>query len=1450
MQISSTLHNDNKGTYKSTQASAQTFNGKDSQFENSTYRSKDIHLSGKNKVNASQLYAKNKLTQKGHLTGEEALFSGGNIIMDGIDLNKSFIQSKNKMEVKNAKTLDSGLSAETMDLQDSTFKATIPKKEEESKTPSAERTSEPTSTETTEDAGSNQIKAAKTITTNNVVFEGQSINADTMLMNKSKMNSSHAKIAKTFNSEDNVINKSRVESNKANFKGNNSLAETLVKAKESIEFEKKGYLKTHDCEFDGGNKIEHRSANHKQTGNLLFKAKDVQTTATTHLYSGKGKNNAFYVQSETGNFQGTMDLDKGNFDVKKLKNAHDLIGKTGQSKNQNFSKSLSLNIDEAVNLEHMEPRDCNISIRAKSIDVKTDYKSAHDVTLIASKGNVAINGNVSGDKVVLQSEKANIEVTGKTVEGKTCVYAEAKGDIKISATERHFKGKYSAEIEYTQAQILGGSGNKETGGAGVILNAQGKAIIDASNVVAVGKSVVSGDKGVELKARSNSYVSERKSRSKRTLGIKHGKKKTETTEANICVTTLGSVEDQVQVISSKGSVDGVAGNFIAKKGTDIYSYKDINLKSLITETKVRKQEKSLFGLNSKKKNEKHENVKLVDFVSGGGETRLHAHTGNIRGTDLRFQGSGNVRFESPKGSTFLKSSKLNHSIKTRERKVSVRSPFIDSAKRATGNTGNKKRFLQQAEPILGQAETLAKAHTPLEMVAGASNLAIGGYNAVCALAEGTYSQQLMQGMGFTPKIDLSITLTDTISHYQTGTGAGIFMDGDVTFLAKDQVELVGMPIIANNLGMKANEIGMRGHAFESSYSKTSTTATVGISPTGGVTDASVNHSSQKMKATQYENMQVQIKNKVTIEAQLMEMDAANITSDTISAKIDKLTVISRQDEVEQSAKNYSASTTGAVSMYQSDTHSKQVNQASGIHVISGIAKEDMQIKEANLIGSAVTSDGYNGFEPDKLTTKTVKDSSHTRGFGISGNINSITNALNSEPAKTSQLTTLSVSHEKRDYAAENRATIYGAKGQSENLKSNHPHLNTSSAQSKRVTRDQTEQITLDIPVEIVKSSIQAGVGFFKAAIPKDPTMPVICEKMEELQEILSTPNEEHAPETSLENKCVTETPIVPESSTGVNHTEENTNSKFVEIAETTDPINPVNPIVEPVEQVNAESVTEIPELCETFNPDLQMQTLGMKKGRHGDQLCNKENGQYTNVEKELGISRENNRVNVGIECTIIEEGDKTDGLYYSVKVDPLTNTLLMDAGIGNQYVFNIDSQGIDLGGFGSASYCIDACSAQALINTQMELTSTSATATLGGEFGLMGPSAGCSFNSPTINLMGLSFQISVEGSAGVGLKIAGEVGAEANARKMNISGIAKVGFFSGAGANVTLKPSIGLDLQALEERPRRVREIIENDPFVMRIYEKLKNYEPVSSWEIEEFDRAFLDADMQARFGR
>jgi hypothetical protein len=1354
--------------------------------------------------------------------------------LNGTKLTESFVNATHKLEIKNTKTLDCGFSAKKMELSDSTFKASQPKEDQklqeiETKTELDNSQSNPTSCKEPRpnELGSNQINASKSINTHNVVFEGQSIETQKMVLERSKMRSTHAKVHGDFKARNTSLVKSQVEAKNASFKDKNDVSESLVKTKNTIVFEENSRLKTHNADFDAGKEILHRSKNHEQTGSLLFKAQHVESTTTSNLYSGEGENNRFYVQAETGNFSGKMHLDNGSFDVKHLNKVGDLIGETGQSAQQHFSQSLSVITEDAVNIENMKPRACNLAVRAKEIQVNTDYKSEHDLSFIATEGKVKINADVKGDKVVLQSEKSDIEVKGKTVEGKTYVYAEAAGNIEVRATEREFQGKYSKEKQYTKANIIGGTGNQDTGGAGVILKAGEKVIIDASNVGGVGKTVVSGDKGVELEARSHSYVSNRKSHNKRVLGVKHGKKKTETTEARIATSTLGSLNDQVQVISSEGEVTGIAGDFIAAKGTDVYAHGNIKLKSLITETKTRKQEKGCFGLNSKKKTEKHENVKLVDFVSGGNKTRLHSQTGNIYGTDIRFQGYGDLLFETPNGSTYLKSSKLNHSVKTKERKFSLSSPPVDSAK----NIKDRKRFIQAAEPVLGQAEALSNAKTPLEKMAGASNLAIGAYNTASALAEGAYAQQLMQGIGFVPKINLNLTESKSESHYQTGTGAGIFQDGDVIFLARDNVELEGMPIIANNLGIRADQVRMSGQAFESSHAMETNSAQVGVSVTGGVTDASISHSSQKMKAKQYQNMQVQIKNKITIEAASLEMDAANMTCDTVAMKVDKLTIQTRQDELEQSSHSFNASTTGNVGMHQSHTESKQVNQTAGIHVRAGIEKGDMQVKEANLIGAAVTSDGYNGFEPDKLNTTTIKDSSHTRGFGISGNVNSISNAINSDSDSPSKLTTFSVSHEKKEYEAENRATIFGSAGVSEGLQLKNPGLNTVSANSKQVTCDKSQKITLDVPVEVVRSSVQSGIQFFKPVARKeDLRQTPFVQEVENSPIIVSNQTEEIILESDPDPiyemvETVEANPVVGDSSSS--------------------PINIDNIGIEENQYVaiqpdQAESSQPGP-----FDPDLETQKLGMKQGRNRQQLTNKDNGQYTSLEKEIDISIGKNRVTTNIECVLIEEGDKGDGLYYNAKIDPLTSQLIIEGGAGKQFCFTLDTKNKDLGLFGSAAYAIDACSAQALIDAQLELSSTKAAFSANAGLGVMGPSATGSYSTPCISFMGVTFQIHAEGAVGVGFKGDVGLGAQADATKTKVGFFAKLGLFGGAGANSKLKLELGIDNNFSEKYSEACKNAVESDQIAKGIIEKYKQAQQEGCWpHLEEWERDHLDMVM------
>lgn len=1454
LQVKSNTHNDIDGSYSKTQVVAgKDFTGKNTRLHKSALLARNATLLGQSVVNFSQVIAQEKLTQNGNLIGKEAYLIGENIKLDGIKLTKSTVIAENKLIIKNANTIDTGISGKDVDLRDSKFKSSQPAKETTEPDPAIETVetegSDPhkhidTTKKPTEELGSNQINASEKLYTNNVEMADQSIQAIRMEAKSTKMQSTHVKIKKDFIAEDLKTDKSYIDTNTAGFRGVVSMKDTVTKADDSIVFENNSILKTHNTEYISKNNIIHKSKNHKQTGSLVFDSKNVKTTETSNIRSGS--DSSFYVKAKTGNFKGAMHLEEGYFDVEKLAHAEDLIGKRGQSSKQTFTKSLTVKTEQAIDIKNMKPRDCDVAVICDAITVTSDYKSTKDVTFIATEGKVIVNADISGSKVALQSEKSNVEVNGKTVLGTTYVHVDAKRDIIVTANEKSYKGKYDIEKTYSQGNIIGGSGNAETEGAGVIIHAANKVLIDASNVCADGKVIVSGDKGVDIKSRTHTSITEKWSKNKKCLGVRHGRKKYERIDTQVSHSTFGSTNDRVQIISSKGAVNGVGADFIAKNGTDIYSEKDIKLQSIITQTQVRKENSSGFGLNSKKSKNNYQNAKLVDFVDDGGKTRLYSNTGDVKGTDVRFRGKGDLKFSAPQGTVDFKSRKLNHSSKKSERKFSLSSPPVQSAKQFMSD--DRKKFVKQVEPSLNHVEALINAKKPLDLAVSTLNTAVNGYNTLSAIQSGSYGQQLMQGAGFIPKINLTLTETKSSSHSQTGTGAGFFTEGSISFESKNEVNLEGVPIEGKNLYIKTKKILVRGQAFESSHKMKTRSATVGISPTGDVTDASFSQSSSKMNGKKYQNMGINIKNEITIEADSMVMDAAYMESDTIKVELNSLIIQSRQDELNVQTQSVNASTSGTVGVQQSNTDSKQVNQISGIHVRSNIAEDDIRIKKVNLIGAAITCDGHNDFVPEKLHTTTLKDYSQTQGFGFSGNINSIANALDNAPS--SRLTTVSISYEKRDYQANVEATVYGKDGVSDNLVKQNPQLNTSSALAKTVTRDTAHKIVVDVPVEIVKSSIQTGLKFFENTIkPKNiPTPPIDLEKFAEpifsdsisiKDEIIAiTQAEEASDKTRIldEIEMSTELPSEQEESdTQVMGSQLKKENSVDDLSDGTDELNDDNDDVEEGRKTR------------TFNPRPKTKTVGLKQSRNQQRLYNKSNGQYTNVKKEMAASAEDSMMTGNIDLVLISGGDKQDGLYYQAKIDPQSQQLTIEAGAGQQYCYNLANCSSELEFLGEMSFAIDACSATALIKTQAQLTSSTVSATASGELGIMGPSITGSYTTPCFSFMGLTLQFTGQACLGIGVKVVSGVSAEADAQKMKAGVVGKIGFFEGVGVQASLKTEVGLDVKYLKAHHQACLEFQE-DNYTMEIIEKMKNYQPLSSWERDYFNDKMDEVSDKALF--
>lgn len=1440
MQISSNTHHDVDGIYIKTQlVTAKDFTGKNTQLDNSALYARNAALQGQTVANHSQVIVEKKLTQTGNLTGEEAYLSGENVQLDGIQFNKSTVIAENKLTIKNANTMDTGISGKEVDLRDSKFKSSQLPKETAAPEPAKEKTEEKheeatAQSESEEELGHNQIRASGTLHTQNVEMEGQSIQANRMEANHTKMQTTQVKVKKDLIAQDVKTNKCRIDTNTASFRGTVSMKDTVTKARDSIDFDKDATIRTHNAEYISKNKITHRSKNHKQTGSLVLESKEVNATETSNIRSGSGSNNSFYVKAKKGNFKGSMRLDEGVFEVEKLAHAEDLIAKRGQSSKQTFTKSLTVNTNQTIDIKNMKPRDCDVAVVCDAVTVSDDYKSTKDVTFIATKGKVLVNADLHGNKVALQSEKSDVVVKGKTVSANTLVHVDAEGDVIVTATEKSYQGKHDIEKKVTQGAIIGGSGTAESEGVGVIVNARNKVYVDASNICADGQVIVRGDKGVDITARTHTYTSEKWSKNKRCLGVKHGKKKYEKIDTQVTHSTFGSTKDRVQIISSKGEVQGIGADFIAKNGADIYGEKDVKLQKIITQTEVRKQNSSGFGLNSKKSKHRFQNVKLVEFVDDGGHTRIHSNTGDVTGRDVRFRGKGDLKCSAPQGKVDFKASKLNHSSKTKEKKFSLSSPPVQSAKQMLSE--DKKRLIKQAEPGLNHVEALINAKKPVEMAAGAVNTAVNGYNTLSAIQAGNYGQQLVQGAGFIPKINLTYAEKKSSSHTQTGTGAGIFKEGaKVVFESKYAVNLEGMPIEGDSLHIKTDKISLKGQGFDSSFKTKTRSATVGVDVSGN-TDASFSQSSSNMKSRIYQNMGINIKNEIDIEADSMVMDAANMESDTVKIKLNKLTIQSRQDELNVKSQSAHASTSGTAGFHQSSTNAKQTTQISGIHVRSNIEKGDMQIKEVELIGSSITSDGYNGFEPEKLTITALKDHSHTQGFGISGNVKSIANALNDAPS--SRLTTATVSHEKRDYQADIKATVYGKNGVSANLVRQNPELNTSTSTAKTVTRDTGHHITLDVPVEIVKSSVKTGFTFFEKTLKPDNAPAPLIDLEKSVMPDLSngTPMKDEILVTTQPQEASDETRMYPA------------------MPVIDEPENPVMDVL-PTENL-VDDLAEIPAVNEdaeaereagTFNPKLKTKTVGLKNGANQQQLYNKNNGQYTNLTKEMKASAKDNTLTKNIELVLMSGGDKQDGPYYQAKIDPLSRQLTIETGVGEQYCYNLANTSAELEYVGKASVTVDAFSATALVKSQVQVTSHSASATASGELGVMGPSGTGTYTTPCFSFMGLTLQITGQVSAGIGLKAVAAVGAEADAKKMKVSAVGKVGFFVGGGAQVTIKPEIGVDMEYLKAHLEACEEY-KKDDYTMTILGKLKNYEPLSAWESEYFNDMMDEVTNRAMF--
>lgn len=1370
MDVDSKSHMDKASTYeKSRIITGETFEGIDSTLEqNSSLAAQVVELKGNTSVDSAAIKAEQRLKQEGHLRGAKAEFLGQEIDLTDVLLTDSHVHAKDKLKVKNADTVDSEFSGKHLDIQDSRIKSSKAK-------------SSSILLSDLSEGENHQIQATDSLHMQGVILGSQSIQARTMEVEQTRMEHSVLAISNHFSAKDVCATDAIIEAGDASFDAEITLSDALITAKDDVVFEEGAEVTTHDAAFKAGQQIVHR-AQHEQTGTLSLEANDVQFTDSSSIQSAEdGVDNAFVVKAKHGDLQGWMYLHNGHVDIEHLSQANDLIGQRGVSAKQTFTQSLTVKTAEPITLTH--PRQCALEVIAPSIILSSPYQSRDDVALTATNASLTINMPIGGKKVALQSEHHNVEVLGVTVKGEEYVFIQAGYDVKLAPIECSYKGPIGDQKKYAVATIIGGKGHDDTNGAGVDIHANHKVIIDAPQISAEGGVVISGKQGVTAQARSLSYSNK----------AKINRVKFKESVSKSYQTKITSSNSRINVHSQEGDVVGVGGCFVAAQGTDISAKKGISFKGITSEITDKDKQSSCFGLRSSKRTEKHQDVVPVEFISGGGQTRLHAEEGDIIALNVRFRGHGDVAFEATHGTITLETSKLNHSIKQKSRQLSVSVPLVDTA--ALLFTGNVKKLLHRAEPVLHHFDALLAANDPLEALTSVCNMGVHGYNSANALAEGNYGTSLMQNAGFIPKINFTLTSVKSSMTYQTVAPGGIAIVGKVSFQAQGMINLVGVPISANQLELKAQKIVIAGHQLKTTQKTKTSSVSVGMSFTGAITDASVAHSSQEVSRKQHWQPPIEIKQDVSIDAEEMNLEAT-INCDSISGQVDELTVRSTPDEFKLKNKAASASTTGSLSVHESQASERIVSQTARIHTRSAIKKGDFNVKQAHLIAAAITSEGHNGFEPEALAETKLHDHSRQRGLGFSGNPLLIANAKDSAPSKSiSRLRTVSIFRQRADRVVEHRNTIYGRDGVSDRLQSEES-LNTGSPQSaKKVLKDSKQRLALDIPLGIANLFTNSDSQDAKRLEP--PIVPI------------SNPTDD----VLLPNSEPTEAPI-------------NIDDDLHEAP----PENDVIP-------GDTEKKKTSPPAA--FSPKPKPQVVGIKKGS-GDQsrLFKKQGGHYTTLQKELAASAKKSQYSSKVDIPLFKYGEKDSCLSYQGRIDPVRRLLMVEGELGKKYCFHLVDDGFDLGTLGSFAFSVDLASFEATLKGQIEAGPISISASLQADLGVMGPSLSASGATPTLNLFGFTLKIKADKAVGLGYKVMVAAGAGVDAAHLKGHLFYKLGLFAGVGASHSMKIELSADEQFADFMQRAYENILETDPVGSNIIEKLKSGQALKSWEREYLDDA------------
>ena len=438
--------------------------------------------------------------------------------------------------------------------------------------------------------------------------------------------------------------------------------------------------------------------------------------------------------------------------------------------------------------------------------------------------------------------------------------------------------------------------------------------------------------------------------------------------------------------------------------------------ALKTKSLTYKSEKKFWGLSSRKKRKILEQAKPSVFADNY-LTSIHSILGDLDFTGALFVGDGDFEFSTPKVATFGRSI-LNNEVYEIERGVSFSFPGLPAIQAFLH--GNTTEAFCAADVTFAKLYSLNQSASVAELLCHASNLGIDLINTANHLlpraADGKMGSALLERYhlgsenGFDPTFRFGMYENESFFFFQTLGDEGVNRGGEVRGLAGGGFVLKNGVTIYGKKGVDLDGPSLTLIAAElKSYTETSRkSASVGVTASGQVTDVDASVGHYKTKTTRYVNSGVVTDGILNLHhgSGLMDkivLDGGNIIAGVASGGAHKTEMYDKQDRATSKSESISASSSGQVSYDRRRTKEVVTENQSGVQIVGDSLPTTFTLGEVTGSGGVIESTlDTTIVMTDKRESKELKDEHHKSGFGITMDLNEISELFKPRDPVTEQ----------------------------------------------------------------------------------------------------------------------------------------------------------------------------------------------------------------------------------------------------------------------------------------------------------------------------------------------------------------------------------------------------------------------------------------------------------------